>query len=148
MIIETIIGNIESIDAGSRKVEKVHIRSDDLLKRVQRVTTDHSRELGIRLSEAHNLADGDVLYMDDNSIIVLNVMQEKLLVIRPDSIKQMGEIAHQLGNRHLPAQFDGDEMLVQYDYLVEELLIQTGVPYIQQDRKVRRAFRHVGHKHG
>ncbi|MCL6616910.1 MAG: urease accessory protein UreE, partial [Anoxybacillus ayderensis] len=70
-----------------------------------------------------------------------------LLVIRPTSIKQMGEIAHQLGNRHLPAQFEGEEMLVQYDYLVEELLKQLHIPYQREKRKVKQAFRHIGHSH-
>jgi urease accessory protein len=65
----------------------------------------------------------------------------------PTSIRQMGEIAHQLGNRHLPAQFEGNEMLVQYDYLVEELLQQLSVPFKRENRKVKQAFRHIGHRH-
>jgi urease accessory protein len=66
----------------------------------------------------------------------------------PTSIGHMGDIAHQLGNRHLPAQFKGDEMLIQYDYLVEELLKQVKVPYKRENRKVGQAFRHIGHSHG
>ena len=55
-------------------------------------------------------------------MIIVDVMPDDLLIIKPRSILEMGNIAHQLGNRHLPAQFEGDEMFVQYDYLVEELL--------------------------
>ena len=60
--------------------------------------------------------------MDDHNVIVIDVQSDDLLVIQPRSLKEMGTIAHQLGNRHLPAQFEDDVMLVQYDYLVEELL--------------------------
>jgi len=148
MIIEEIIGNFEKYTNSDRHVERVYLSSDDLVKRVQRVTTDHGKEIGIRLKEPKDLIDGDILYMDDRNMIVVSVMSDDLLVLRPVSLKQMGEIAHQLGNRHMPAQFEGEEMLVQYDYLVEELLNQLDVPYSREKRKVKKAFRHIGHQHG
>jgi urease accessory protein len=148
MIIEKIIGNVDEIPANGRHIEKIYLISDDLVKRIQRVTTDHGKEVGIRLKELKDLTDGDILYMDEHNMIVISVMNDDLLVIQPANIKQMGEIAHQLGNRHLPAQFEGEVMLVQYDYLVEELLAQLDVPYSRQIRKVKKPFRHIGHQHG
>lgn len=148
MIIEQIVGNIETTDLQGRHLEKVFLESDELVKRIQRVKTDHGHELGIRLKKPADLTDGDILYMDGQIAIVVSVTADDLLVIRPDSIKQMGEIAHQLGNRHLPAQFEEVEILVQYDYLVEELLQQLNVPYSREKRKVKQAFRHIGHTHG
>ncbi|MEH7481421.1 urease accessory protein UreE [Neobacillus drentensis] len=148
MIIEQIVGNVDEITASGRHIERVYISSDDLVKRIQRVTTDHGKEIGIRLKEPKDLIDGDVLFMDDRNMIVVTVTSDDLLVIHPTSFKQMGEIAHQLGNRHLPAQFEGKVMLVQYDYLVEELLKQLEIPYAREDRKVKKAFRHIGHSHG
>nr|WP_263323307.1 urease accessory protein UreE [Neobacillus sp. Marseille-Q6967] len=148
MIIEQIVGNMEEISQAGRHIERVYLSSDDLVKRIQRVTTDHGKEVGIRLTEPKDLVDGDILYMDQKNMIVVSVMSDDLLVLRPQTMKQMGEIAHQLGNRHLPAQFEGEEMLVQYDYLVEELLEQLGVPFSRETRKVKKAFRHIGHSHG
>jgi urease accessory protein len=148
MIIEQIVGNVDEIAAFGRHIERVYISSDDLVKRIQRVTTDHGKEVGIRLKEPNDLIDGDILFMDDRNMIVVTVTSDDLLVIHPTSLKQMGEIAHQLGNRHLPAQFEGQVMLVQYDYLVEELLKQLEIPYAREDRKVKKAFRHIGHSHG
>lgn len=148
MIIDQIVGNVEEISTAGRHIERVYLSSDDLVKRIQRVTTDHGKEVGIRLKEPKDLIDGDILYMDDRNMIVICVTSDDLLVIHPTSIKQMGEIAHQLGNRHLPAQFEDKVMLVQYDYLVEELLKQLEIPYSREDRKVKRAFRHIGHTHG
>ncbi|WP_068676538.1 urease accessory protein UreE [Oceanobacillus sp. Castelsardo] len=151
MIIEKVVTNIhdlESKDLEKRHKEKVYLESAHLVKRIQRVETDHGRELGIRLKEQKDLQDGDVLYMDDENMIIIDVLSEDLLIIHPRSIYEMGTIAHQLGNRHLPAQFEGDEMLVQYDYLVEDLLKELGIPYTREDRKVKEAFRHIGHSHG
>jgi len=150
LIIEKVVTNIEKLDQeeiNKRHQEKVYLESADLVKRIQRVKTDHGRELGIRLKEAHDLVAGDVLYMDEENIIVVDVLSDDLIVIRPRSMHEMGTIAHQLGNRHLPAQFEGDEMLVQYDYLVEELLQQLAIPFIREERKVKQAFRHIGHSH-
>ncbi len=131
-----------------RHIEKVYLESSHLVKRIQRVKTDHGKEIGIRLKEARDLEAGDVLYMDDKNMIVIDVLSDDLLVISPRNIKEMGTIAHQLGNRHIPAQFEDENMLVQYDYLIEELLQQLEIPYKREDRKVKQAFRHIGHSHG
>jgi urease accessory protein len=147
MIIEKVIGNVATLEKKVPHIERVYMRSDDLVKRIQRVVTDHGQELGIRLKDNRDLIDGDVLYMDERNMILVSVKDDDLLVIQPTSIRQMGEIAHQLGNRHLPAQFEGNEMLVQYDYLVEELLQQLAIPFKRENRKVKQAFRHIGHRH-
>lgn len=151
MIVEQIVTNIGDMDEEAiekRHIEKVYLESDQLVKRIQRVKTDHGKEIGIRLKEPRDLVAGDVLYMDDKNLIVIEVLSDDLLVIQPRSINEMGTIAHQLGNRHLPAQFEADEMLVQYDYLVEELLEELQIPYKREERKVNKAFRHIGHSHG
>ena len=138
---------MEKEEVAKRHIEKVYLESAHLVKRIQRVTTDHGREIGLRLREPRDLVAGDVLYMDDKNIIVIDVRSDDLLVIQPRSLNEMGIIAHQLGNRHLPAQFEENDMLVQYDYLVEELLQDLQIPYKREDRKVKQAFRHIGHSH-
>lgn len=150
MIVDKVVTNIKDLDQSElnqRHIEKVYLESEHLMKRIQRVETDHGRELGIRLKDPKDLEAGDILFMDDENIIMIDVLTDDLIVIRPRSIYEMGTIAHQLGNRHLPAQFEEDEMLVQYDYLVEELLVEMDIPYQREERKVKQAFRHIGHSH-
>ncbi|MFF2754780.1 urease accessory protein UreE [Psychrobacillus sp. NPDC058041] len=150
MIIERVVAHIDHIDpdviAKTHK-EKIFMESSDLVKRINRVTTDHGKEIGIRLTEAKDLQAGDVLYMDEKNMIIVEVLPDDLLIIQPRSMHEMGTIAHQLGNRHLPAQFEESQMLVQYDYLVEELLEQLEIPFKRDRRKVKQAFRHIGHSH-
>lgn len=147
MIIEQIIGNVKELEIALHHVERVYLRSDDLVKKIQRVKTDHGKELGIRLKQGKELEDGDILYQDKKNSIIISVLADDVIVIKPTSILQMGEIAHQLGNRHLPAQFEGNEMIVQYDYLVERLLVELDVPYTREERKMSKAFKHIGHSH-
>jgi urease accessory protein len=151
LIVEEVVTNIEKmekVEIEKRHIEKIYLESAHLVKRIQRVKTDHGTEIGIRLKSPRDLVAGDVLFMDEKNMIVIDVVSDDLLIICPRSLNEMGTIAHQLGNRHLPAQFEGNEMLVQYDYLVEELLQELQIPYRREDRKVKQAFRHIGHSHG
>lgn len=148
MIVEKVIGNIEEIeDIKAFHVEKIILESDDLLKRVQRVQTDHGTELGISLPPNHTLRDGDILHQEGKNLIVISVKADDVLVIRPTDMMQMGVVAHMLGNRHLPAQFEEDTMIVQYDYLVERLLKEEKLSYTRENKKLKQAFRHVDHSH-
>ena len=46
MIVEDIQGNIANLSAEEKQkhVEKVYLENSDLVKRIQRVTTDHGNE--------------------------------------------------------------------------------------------------------
>ncbi|BCW08928.1 MULTISPECIES: urease accessory protein UreE [Paenarthrobacter] len=158
MIIEQILGNVHEQPAGSyagRHTEKVVLPSSLLVKRIQRVTTDHGKELGIRLpSGSGDLRDGDILAVDDHNVIVISVLPTDVLVIAPRSIHEMGVVAHSLGNRHLQAQFfdaaseyEAEVMVCQYDHTVEDYLKSVGVPYDRQERVMPVPFRHAEHSH-
>lgn len=149
MIVESIQGNIANLTPEEKQVhiEKVYLENSDLVKRIQRVKTDHGTEIGIRLNQPIDLQYGDILYRDDKNMIIIDVNSEDIIAIQPRTLKEMGDVAHQLGNRHLPAQFTDSEMLVQYDYLVEDLLKDLGIPYQREARKVNQAFKHIGHSH-
>jgi len=156
MLIEQIQGNIyETPLPEGMHIKAATIPSDQLVKRIQRVRTDHDREVGIRLpSNAPDLKDGDVLYREDNNAIVVRVEASDVLVIQARSILEMAVVAHSLGNRHLQAQFfDKDSeyaaevMVVQYDHTVAQYLDSVGVPYERQARVMPKPFRHSEHTH-
>ena len=151
MIFNQIKGNINSIDnLNEYHIEKIFINSDDTLKRILRVRSDHNNEYGITLDKKEELKDGDILLNDGKNLIVIKVNGEDVLVIKPKDITQMGIIAHSLGNRHLQAQFNDGKMIIQYDSLVEEEFKRDKINYSRENLKLERAFRHVefGHTHG
>ncbi len=164
MIIDAILGNKfdpATADFNPETLENLHeervvLPSALLVKRIQRVTTDHGRELGIRLAgeSVADLRDGDVLYADDKDAIVVSVEHTDVLVIAPQSVQQMGVVAHNLGNRHMQAQFFGPDseyqaevMVLAYDHTVEDYLKHVGVPYSRQERVMPVPFRHAEHTH-
>jgi urease accessory protein len=161
VIIEKILGNLHDLAPGAAEAyaglhkEKVVLPSAELVKRIQRVTTDHGKELGIRLpAGSADLRDGDVLHVAESSVIVVSVLPTDVLVIAPRSIHEMGVVAHSLGNRHLQAQFfdatseyGADVMVCQYDHTVEDYLKHVGAPYDRQERVMPLPFRHADHSH-
>jgi urease accessory protein len=161
MIIDHIIANRHDLpgdELAGLHEEQVLLPSAELVKKVQRVTTDHGRDLGIRLSDSEgpvrDLRDGDILFRDHKTVIVVTALATDVLVIAAGSIREMGVVAHNLGNRHMQAQFfDADSeyaaevMVVQYDHTIEDYLIHVGVPYSRQERVVPVPFRHAEHTH-
>ncbi|MGL5574348.1 MAG: urease accessory protein UreE [Sarcina sp.] len=149
MILDKILGNVHEEHEKSAHMEKIYLKSDELLKRINRVTSDHGHEYGITLDKKEVLKDGDILFNDGHNMIVVVVKSDDVLIIKPETIDEMGRIAHNLGNRHLPAQFRDGMMILEYDKLVEDLLKEEGIKYSRENVTLEKAFRHVefGHKH-
>jgi len=161
VIVERIAGNLADLSPQEREslhVEKVVLAGADLVKRIQRVSTDHGREIGLRLDAAPgregDLRDGDILLRDATGVVAVAVAPTDVLVIAPRTVTEMGTTAHALGNRHLQAQFfDADSeygaevMVVQYDHTVQDYLDRHQVPYERQDRVMPVPFRHAEHTH-
>ena len=156
MLITKIVGNVhdQPLPDGTH-VETVTLPSTLLVKRIQRMRTDHDTEVGLRLpTGAPDLRDGDILSLEAGNAIVVRVEASDVLVIRARSIHEMAVVAHTLGNRHLQAQFfdaesdyGADVMVVQYDHTVQAYLDSVGVPYERQDRVMPVPFRHSEHTH-
>lgn len=176
MIVTEILGNVHEESGrelvAGRHVEKVVLPSAELVKRIQRLTTDHDREIGLRLpAGAPDLKDGDVVAVEDaaeggtgedhghggsgrGNAVVIQVLPTDVLVIGARSITEMAFVAHSLGNRHLQAQFFDEDseygaqvMVVQYDHTVQDFLEHHGVPYSRQERVMPVPFRHAEHTH-
>lgn len=156
MLVTQIVGNIhdDPLPEGIH-VENVTLPGDRLVKRIQRMSTDHDREIGLRLPEGSpDLKDGDILALSDDNAVVVLVEPTDVLVIKARSILEMAVVAHTLGNRHLQAQFfaadseyEAEVMVVQYDHTVVAYLESVGVPFERQDRVMPRPFRHSEHTH-
>lgn len=159
MIVESVLFNLHDLDPASAAElknvhrEKVVLPGPELTKRIQRLSTDHGRELGLRLpAGSGDLRDGDVLLREETNLVMISVLPTDVLVITPADIGQALFTAHSLGNRHLQAQFlradDGAHvMVVQYDHTVESFLDSHDVAYERRERVMPVPFRHAEHTH-
>ncbi|WP_300391014.1 urease accessory protein UreE [Fusobacterium sp.] len=159
MILDKILGNIKDLDMHHDEcehhhhdehhihIERIYLESDELLKRVLRVTSDHGNEYGISLPKGSKMRDGDILFNDGHNMVIISVKEDDVLVITPRDINEMGEVAHNLGNKHLPVQIEDGKIIIQYDYLVEKFLMDIKVQFERKNMKLKQAFRHVDHSH-
>lgn len=147
MILDKILGNIKDMEDIHCHVERIYLESDELLKRVLRVTSDHGHEYGISLPKGSEMRDGDILFNDGHNMVVIYVKEDDVIVITPRDINEMGEVAHNLGNKHLPVQIEDGKIIIQYDYLVEKFLQDLQVNFERKNMKLKQAFRHVDHSH-
>ncbi|NWN87634.1 MAG: urease accessory protein UreE [Micrococcaceae bacterium] len=157
MIVHEVHGNRTELSAeqlAGVTDDRVQLTNEQLLKRVQRLTTQGGRDIGLQLPNAYELRDGDILHRDDDTMITVEALPTDVLVIAPDDLKTMAFVAHSLGNRHLQAQFFGPEseygravMVVRYDHTVEDFLTEHQIPATREQRVMPAAFRHAEHSH-
>ncbi|MGL5649589.1 MAG: urease accessory protein UreE [Clostridium sp.] len=147
MIFEKILGNIEDVKVDGCHIERIYLNNEEMLKRIIRVESDHGNEYGISLKDGEKLKDGDILANDGHNVVVVKFNVEDVLVISPKDMTEMGKVAHEIGNKHLPAQFIDGKMIIQYDYVVEENLKHMGLDFIREKLELKEAFRHVDFMH-
>lgn len=104
----------------TRRVETVPMGWEARLRSRQRVRTSRGAELGISLPTGQAMHEGDVLYEDDERVVVVATVPEDVLVLYPESRVEMGRVAFQVGNRHAPVQVEEQRILTPYDHVLEE----------------------------
>jgi urease accessory protein len=145
-VIDAPLGNIADFPAGSRLVERVAVRSDDLAKRVLRIATS-AGDVGIRFGDERRLRDGDVIYVDERLVVAIEVDADEVLVARPAGIAEAIDLAHALGNRHVAIQRDGETVIVRDEPVLEGLFVELGIAYRRESRRLAKPFRHATAPH-
>ena len=88
MIVTELLGSMNDEAGralvGRRHVERVVLADEDLSKRIQRVRTDHDREIGLRLPRGSaDLGDGDILAVEgeeaDGNAVVVSLLPTDVL---------------------------------------------------------------------
>ena len=144
MIIEKVIGNRKTYTIENRKIDTVGIEWYESEKKLLRKTTAAGEEIGIRISTP--IQDGDVLYADDARVIVAEILPSELTVVHVYTMREMGRLCFELGNRHLSLSIGENEVSVPYDEPTFAYLAKLG---FAPEKKVQK-FTHftVCHAHG
>lgn len=103
------------------------------------------------LKEPVLLAHGDMLEVDDGSVVEVEAKPEKLLEIKARDRLHLIELAWHLGNRHLSAQIEEDRILILRDHVIRDMLVGLGATVAEIEERfqpVRGAYHGHGHHHG
>lgn len=150
MILTEVYKNVDDIeDISSYHIETALVRSDELMKTILRVESDHGNEFGIRLSEnSERLENGSAFKLSDHELLVLNSISDQMIVITPDGIDQMGILAHMLGNLHKPVQVKEGRIALMVDKVVQQTLEHRGIDYTIEEIQLDEPLRYVDLSNG
>jgi urease accessory protein len=137
--IDALLGNLHDFPIGARVVERLPVASSAMSRRLLRLPSSIG-DLGLMFEGTERIRDGDILVADATRVIAVEVIPDEVLVAYPDSIAQAVEIAHALGNRHVPVIREGDTIVIGYAGALEELLERSGVRYERIARVLERPF--------
>ena len=145
MILTRPLATIDDFDDIERfHVERAYVSSDDLSKRILRVRTDHGNEFGIRLEDdAPALERGTLFEVGEGRLLALETIPDKMLVVRPRSMDEMGRVAHYLGNLHKPVEVADGAITLLYDPVVDRDLVAEGVVVEVVEMELDHPLRHI-----
>ncbi len=137
MIIKEVLGNIADTPANGRQMDILYLEWFEPTKRILRKQTAAGREVAIKLfREGQQLHEGDILWQDEHSVIVVEILPTETIVVAPISMQQMGTICYEIGNKHLTMFIQDDQVLVPYEAPLFRLLEATGYRPEKQIRKL------------
>ena len=137
MIVTKVIGKLSDLEKDHQRgkealtVEQLFLAWDELQKRILRKTTDVGRDIGIQLENGH-LHPGDILYREENHLIVVRVKEEAVLVVPIRNIREMGLAAHAIGNMHAPIELKSDSVITPYNLVLQEQLAKLGLHPVKE----------------
>ena len=145
MILTDVFNTVDEIENLSDfHIETAMVKSDDLMKSILRVTTDHGNDYGIRLSDSSQvLENGSAFKLSDGELLVLSVIPDEMIVVKPSGIDEMGELAHMLGNLHKPVQIADGTISLIFDKVVAETLKARNIPFAVESIQLEQPLRYA-----
>ncbi|WP_236023751.1 urease accessory protein UreE [Bifidobacterium miconis] len=125
MIAKEITGNIieQQYDDGKLNVPIAFDWFETDKKRMRKVAEDGT-EFGVMVGRT--IKDGDVLAETEDKRYFARIKTAQLIEIPVSSMKEMGRLCFELGNRHLSLKVENDRVLVPYDHPTMEYTKKIG----------------------
>lgn len=93
MICKVVIGTIETYPIGDKTKDILNLEWYETTKRIMRKRTEANQEIVIKfLKEGNRLQEGDILYEDEATIVVVNIIPCDAIQVTPRSIYEMGTV--------------------------------------------------------
>lgn len=151
MIIEDIVGNVDTLPLGNRQTDLLALQWYETSRRIQRKRTAAGREVALRLlKQGQRLQQNDILFMDDATAIVVDIIPCEAIVLSPASMLDMGTICYEIGNKHLPLFIQNDEVLIPMEDPLFRWLEAAGYAPVKGTRRLTHMLRSAvtPHSHG
>ena len=142
MLIIEKYGNLLTTAVRNRYIDNVLIEWFEANKRILHKQTKSGVDITLKfLNENPELKDGDILFGDDEKLIVVEIKPCECIVLAPLNIHDASAICYEIGNRHLPLFFENDQLLIPFEMPVYNLLMAAGFHVVLQIRKLQHRFK-------
>ena len=149
MIITEVIGNLKDINQAGRKIEYLELEWYETSKRIVHKQTNSGKEISLKfLNQTQSLTEGDILYQDEETLLVVQVRPCESIVIRPGSMYEMAYICYEIGNKHLPLFYENDELMIPYEAPLLRVLQASGLKRLIEHRKLLHQLKTTVSPHG
>src|SRR5262249_32124558 len=120
----------------AQRIDCVTLLFDDRYRRRLRMLGDGGTDFLLDLIEPIVLHSGDGLRLEEGGFVEVKAAEEDLVEVRGRDASAFARLAWHLGNRHLPAQIEGERILIRDDHVIVDMLKGLGADV----RKVRAPF--------
>lgn len=103
MIIENIVGNLETFNSYGFNIEYVDIDWYSANKKIHKFILEDETIIGTRLTHEamiRGLLQNDIIAIIDEKLIVINIKEVKCIGIKLDDILIASKASYEIGNRH------------------------------------------------
>ena len=136
MLIQQKIGNINSSPV-KKNIDWLELEWHETNKRILHKKTRSGKEVTMKfLRENQNLTQGDILFEDAETIIIVDIQPCEAIVIKPKNNFEMAAVCYEIGNKHLPLFYMEDELLIAYEAPLFNLLISLCYDVKKENRKL------------
>ena len=149
MLIQQKIGTHDLMNSQNRTIDWLCLEWFEAHKRILRKRTMSGKELSLKfLQEDPALTCGDVLYEDESTVIVVDILPCDVIVIKPSSLFEMAAVCYEIGNKHLPLFYEDEEVLVPFEQPLFRLLSALGYTVCPDKRKLLHQLKTTVSPHG
>lgn len=149
MIINETIGTLSEHPANGRTIDYLDLEWFECTKRIQRKKTRSGEEIAIKfLREGQRLREGDVLFENEEKLIVVNVLETESIVMSPSSMLEMGTVCYEIGNKHIPLFIQEDKVLLPFEMPMYRWLEASGFAPERQHVKLLNLLKSNVEPHG
>ncbi|MBS1567150.1 MAG: urease accessory protein UreE [Bacteroidetes bacterium] len=159
MLIQQIIGTLQSIPHNGRTIDWLHLEWYEANKRIQRKRTASGQDIALRLTGLDKqaatdsnrtalLTQDDVLYEDAHTLIAVSILPCDTLVVTPGNMYEMASVCYEIGNKHLPLFYEADSLLAPYEAPLHNMLSAAGFNVTRESRKLLQPLRTTVAPHG
>ncbi|WP_160680613.1 urease accessory protein UreE [Clostridium sp. C8-1-8] len=148
MLVENILGNLEEFQVQGKEMDFVDVEWYEVNKKILKKVSSSGRTVGIRLDGSKKLNHKDVLFSDEQFILIVNIPECEAISIKPANMEEMGRICYEIGNKHITLFLHHEEILVPYDEPLMKLLEKNHFKIEKVEARLINGLETHSHSHG